>query len=57
MFAKELVALSSNFLLLNSDITEVIVVSSKNLRYMVSNLIVALDGITLSSSNTVRNHF
>ncbi|XP_034041739.1 uncharacterized protein LOC117524118, partial [Thalassophryne amazonica] len=47
--------MTSNFLLLNSDKTEVIVLGPKNLRNMVSNQILTLDGITLTSSNTVRN--
>ncbi|XP_034015853.1 uncharacterized protein LOC117501131, partial [Thalassophryne amazonica] len=47
--------MTSNFLFLNSDKTEVIVLGPTNLRNMVSNQILTLDGITLTSSNTVRN--
>uniref|UniRef100_A0A669CMS1 Reverse transcriptase domain-containing protein n=1 Tax=Oreochromis niloticus TaxID=8128 RepID=A0A669CMS1_ORENI len=47
--------MAANFLLLNSDQTEVIVLGPENLRNMVSNQILTLDGITLASSNTVRN--
>uniref|UniRef100_UPI000D3040EA uncharacterized protein LOC112434934 n=1 Tax=Maylandia zebra TaxID=106582 RepID=UPI000D3040EA len=47
--------MAANFLLLNSDKTEVIVLGPKNLRNMVSNQILTLDGITLASSNAVRN--
>uniref|UniRef100_A0A3Q0QRA2 Reverse transcriptase domain-containing protein n=1 Tax=Amphilophus citrinellus TaxID=61819 RepID=A0A3Q0QRA2_AMPCI len=53
---KDLMAwMTSNFLLLNSDKTEVIVLDPTNLRNLVSNHILTLDGITLASSNTVRN--
>ena len=44
-----------NFLLLNSDKTEVIVFGPKHLRDTLSNDIATLDGITLASSTTVRN--
>ncbi|XP_051811516.1 uncharacterized protein LOC110970601 [Acanthochromis polyacanthus] len=44
-----------NFLLLNSDKTEVIVFGPKHLRNSLSKQIVTLDGITLASSTTVRN--
>uniref|UniRef100_A0A669B839 Reverse transcriptase domain-containing protein n=1 Tax=Oreochromis niloticus TaxID=8128 RepID=A0A669B839_ORENI len=47
--------MAANFLLLNSDKTEVIVLGPENLRNMVSNQILTLDGITLASSNAVRN--
>jgi len=47
--------MAANFLLLNSDKTEVIVLGPENLRNMVSKQILTLDGITLGSSNTVRN--
>lgn len=47
--------MTSNFLFLNSDKTGVIVLCSKNVTNMVSNQILALDEITLASSNTVRN--
>uniref|UniRef100_A0A669EZ97 Reverse transcriptase domain-containing protein n=1 Tax=Oreochromis niloticus TaxID=8128 RepID=A0A669EZ97_ORENI len=47
--------MAANFLLLNSDKTEVIVLGPENLRNMVSNQILTLDGITLSSRNAVRN--
>uniref|UniRef100_A0A3P8RUL5 Reverse transcriptase domain-containing protein n=1 Tax=Amphiprion percula TaxID=161767 RepID=A0A3P8RUL5_AMPPE len=44
-----------NFLLLNSDKTEVIVFGPKHLRELLSKHIVTLDGITLTFSTTVRN--
>ncbi|XP_054875006.1 uncharacterized protein LOC129350900 [Amphiprion ocellaris] len=44
-----------NFLLLNSDKTEVIVFGPKHLRELLSKHIATLDGITLASSTTVRN--
>ncbi|KAK2873784.1 hypothetical protein Q8A73_024409, partial [Channa argus] len=47
--------MSHNFLLLNSDKTEVIVFGPKNIRDMMSNHIVTLDGISLASSTTARN--
>jgi len=47
--------MAANFLLLNSDKTEVIVFIPENLRNMVSNQTLTLDGITLASSNTVGN--
>uniref|UniRef100_A0A669C4E4 Reverse transcriptase domain-containing protein n=1 Tax=Oreochromis niloticus TaxID=8128 RepID=A0A669C4E4_ORENI len=47
--------MAANFLLLNSDQTEVIVLGPENLRNMVSKQILTLDGITLASSNAVRN--
>lgn len=47
--------MTHNFLLLNSDKTEVIVLGPKHLRNALSNNIASLDGITLSSSTTVRN--
>lgn len=47
--------MDSNFLLLNSDKTEVIVIGPKHLRDTFSNQIATLDGITLNSSPTVRN--
>ncbi|PME06503.1 hypothetical protein A8A06_07420 [Escherichia coli] len=47
--------MASNLLLLNSDKTEVIVFGPKNLRNSLSNQILTLDGITLASSDTVRN--
>ncbi|XP_030580839.1 uncharacterized protein LOC115777144, partial [Archocentrus centrarchus] len=47
--------MTSNFLLLNSDKTEILVLGPTNLRNMVSNQILTLDGITLASSNTERN--
>uniref|UniRef100_A0A3P9B681 B30.2/SPRY domain-containing protein n=1 Tax=Maylandia zebra TaxID=106582 RepID=A0A3P9B681_9CICH len=47
--------MAANFLLLNSDQTEVIVLGPENLRNMVSNQMRTLDGITLASSNAVRN--
>uniref|UniRef100_A0A669FAZ4 Reverse transcriptase domain-containing protein n=1 Tax=Oreochromis niloticus TaxID=8128 RepID=A0A669FAZ4_ORENI len=46
--------MAANFLLLNSDKTEVIVLGPENLRNMVSKQILTLDGITLASSNTVK---
>ncbi|KAK0150315.1 hypothetical protein N1851_008767 [Merluccius polli] len=47
--------MSSNFLLLNSDKTEVIMFGPKHLRDTFSNQIPTLDGITLTSSTTARN--
>ena len=47
--------MTCNFLLLNSDKTEVIVLGPKHLRNTLSNDIATLDGITLASSTTVRN--
>ena len=47
--------MSSNFLLLNSDKTEVIVFGPKHLRDAFLNQIVTIDGVTLSSSTTVKN--
>ena len=47
--------MTCNFLLLNSDKTEVIVLGPKHLRNVLSNELTNLDGITLASSTTVRN--
>ena len=47
--------MTCNFLLLNSDKTEVIVLGPKHLRDALSEDIVTLDGIALASSATVRN--
>ena len=47
--------MSQNFLLLNSDKTEVITFGPKHLRDKLSNHIMTLDGFTLTSSNTVKN--
>ena len=47
--------MSPNFLMLNSDKTEVIVLGPKQLRDSLSDDIVSLDGIALASSTTVRN--
>ncbi|XP_029284776.1 uncharacterized protein LOC115006618, partial [Cottoperca gobio] len=47
--------MSSNFLMLNTDKTEVIILGPKRLRNAFSNDIEALDGINLASSTTVRN--
>ena len=44
-----------NFLLFNSDKTEVIVFGPKHVRDSLSNHLVLLDGITLASSTTVKN--
>ena len=44
-----------NFLFLNSDKTEVIILGPKHLRDTLSNDIAALDDIALSSNETVRN--
>ncbi|MDG2560415.1 reverse transcriptase family protein, partial [Vibrio parahaemolyticus] len=46
--------MSTNFLMLNSDKTEVIVLGPKQLRDSLSDDIVSLDGIALASSTTVR---
>uniref|UniRef100_A0A8D3B260 Reverse transcriptase domain-containing protein n=1 Tax=Scophthalmus maximus TaxID=52904 RepID=A0A8D3B260_SCOMX len=47
--------MTCNFLLLNSEKTEVIILGPKHLRETLSDHIVTLDGITLASSSTVRN--
>ncbi|XP_078025737.1 uncharacterized protein LOC144463844 [Epinephelus lanceolatus] len=47
--------MSTNFLMLNSDKTEVIVLGPKQLRDSLSDDIVSLDGIALASTTTVRN--
>ncbi|XP_071350987.1 uncharacterized protein [Trachinotus anak] len=47
--------MTSNFLLLNSDKTEVIVIGPKHLRDTLCDNILTLDDITLASSATVRN--
>merc|ERR1711980_61787 len=47
--------MTCNFLLLNSDKTEVIVLGPKHLRDALSNDISNLDGVNLASSTTVRN--
>ena len=44
-----------NFLLLNSDKTEVLILGPKNLRDTLSNDIAALDDIALASNETVKN--
>uniref|UniRef100_A0A3Q3MWN2 Reverse transcriptase domain-containing protein n=1 Tax=Mastacembelus armatus TaxID=205130 RepID=A0A3Q3MWN2_9TELE len=47
--------MTSNFLLLNSEKTEVIIFGLKNLRNNFSKIIATLDGIALASSTTVKN--
>ena len=47
--------MSSNFLMLNSDKTEVIVLGPKHLRNSLSTDIVTLDGIAVACRTTVRN--
>merc|ERR1712035_125569 len=47
--------MSCNFLMLNSDKTEVILLGPKHLRNSLSKDIVSLDGIALASNTTVRN--
>ncbi len=47
--------MTHNFLLLNSDQTEVIVLGPKQLRNKLTNDITTLDGFTLASSTTERN--
>ena len=47
--------MTRNFLLLNSDKTEVIILGPKHLRDTLSNDIAALDDIALASNETVRN--
>ncbi|XP_070840477.1 uncharacterized protein, partial [Chaetodon trifascialis] len=47
--------MTCNFLMLNSDKTEVIVVGPKYLRKSLSDDIAAMDGIALASSTTVKN--
>ena len=46
--------MTRNFLLLNSDKTEVIILGPKHLRDTLSNDIAALDDIALASNETVR---
>ena len=46
--------MSCNFLMLNSEKTEILVLGPKNLRDSMSTHIATLDGITLASSTTVR---
>ena len=47
--------MTRNFLILNSDKTEVLILGPKNLRDTLSNDIAALDDIALASNETVRN--
>ena len=47
--------MTCNFLLLNSDKTEVLILGPKHLRDTLSNDIAALDDIALASNETVRN--
>ena len=47
--------MTRNFLLLNSDKTEVLILCPKHLRNTLSNDIAALDDIALASNETVRN--
>ena len=47
--------MSCNFLMLNSEKTEILVLGPKNPRDSMSTHIATLDGITLASSTTVRN--
>ncbi|XP_051234107.1 galanin receptor type 1b isoform X2 [Dicentrarchus labrax] len=47
--------MTCNFLMLNSEKTEILVLGPKNLRDSLSKDIVTLDGINLASSTTVRN--
>ena len=47
--------MTRNFLLLNSDKTEVLILGPKHLRDTLSNDITALDDIALASNETVRN--
>ena len=47
--------MTCNFLLLNSDKTEVLFLGPKHLRDRLSNDIAIMDDINLASSNTVRN--
>ena len=47
--------MTNNFLLLNSDKTEVIVFGPKTIRDAVSSEVVTMDGITLDPKTTVRN--
>ncbi len=44
-----------NYLLLNPDKTEVIVLGPKHLRDSLSNQIISLDNVCVASSSTVRN--
>ena len=52
---KDIKTWTCNFLLLNSDKTEVIVLGRKHLRNTWSNNTTTLDGITLASSSIIRN--
>ena len=47
--------MTRNFLLSNSDNTEVLILGPKHLRDKLSNDIAALDDIALASNETVRN--
>ena len=47
--------MTRNFLLLNSDKTEVLILGPKHLRDTLSNDIAALDDIALASNETFRN--
>uniref|UniRef100_A0A8P4K2R3 Reverse transcriptase domain-containing protein n=1 Tax=Dicentrarchus labrax TaxID=13489 RepID=A0A8P4K2R3_DICLA len=47
--------MTCNFLMLNSEKNEILVLGPKNLRVSLSKDIVTLDGINLASSTTVRN--
>ena len=47
--------MTRNFLLLNSDKTEVLILGPKHLRDKLSNDIAALDDIALASNETVRD--
>ena len=46
--------MTRNFLLLNSDKTEVIVLGPQNLRNTISNDMLTLEGIALASSTIMR---
>uniref|UniRef100_A0A4W6G917 Reverse transcriptase domain-containing protein n=1 Tax=Lates calcarifer TaxID=8187 RepID=A0A4W6G917_LATCA len=47
--------MTSNFLLLNSDKTEIIIIGPEHIRNKVSNDVAPLDGIALAPSSTVKN--
>jgi len=47
--------MTCNFLMLNSDKTEVILLGPEHLRDQLSGDVVSVDGITLASNTTVKN--
>ena len=55
LYVKCVSSWTRNFLLLNSDKTEVLLLGPKHLRHTLSNDIAVLDDIALASNETVRN--